>query len=794
MLNNYIKISFRNLKKNKGFTGINIIGLAIGMAAAILILLWVRSEMTYNRTFAKTDQLYIVGNKDKWNGNIEVYFMTPKPMAEAIKTDFPELKKITRVSPVDNFTFQIGDNNIKSGSGIFADSTFLSMFNPSIIEGGSKFALRNSSEIILTETFAQNLFGTTDVVGKLINIDDTEAVSVSAVVEDFPVNSSFNTFKYILPWTFLEKIGKSDDNWHNNSIYTYIETAPSADISSIQARFTGFSKKHKETQTDNFIKPIGDIWLYGKYKDGEVVGGRIEMVRIFTVIASFILIIACINFMNLSTAQSEKRAKEVGVRKVVGAKKSSLIYLFLTESAIVSLAAGIIALLIVFVSLPFYSTLIDRKLDFEFTNPIYWIIFIGFVLVTGLMAGSYPAFFLSSFQPIKVLKGKLSHVVSKFNPRKFLVVCQFSIAIILIISTLVINKQIQYGENRKIGYNKENLIFITENEQIRSKIGSIKEELINQGIASSVTRTMTALTTNWSTGDSFEWEGKDLNNKISFNRFTADEHIVHTAGLKLITGRDFDLTKFPTDSTGVIINESAAKIIGLTDPIGKSIQDMGINWHIVGVIEDFVQESPFDPIAPLIIEGAKGIETFSQIIPNNTLHIKFNSSMSTSEALNKTEKIFKLFNPNSPFEYNFIDEDYAKKFDEFQRLEKLSTLFSILTIFISCLGLFGLSAFMAESRTKEIGVRKVLGASVFSVTKLLSKEFLILVGVSCLIAFPIAYWTMNKYLSGYSYRITLSWEIFATTAILAIVVTLLTIGYQSIKAALANPVTSLRDE
>lgn len=794
MLRNYIKIAIRNLKKNKGFTVINVIGLAIGISSAILILLWVRSEMTYNRTFAKTDQLYIVGNKDKWNGNIEVYFTTPKPMAEVIKTDFPELKNVSRVTPADNFTFRIGDNNIKSGTGIFVDSTFLSMFSLQMIEGNPKYALRNPSEIILTKTFAQNLFGKTDAVGKVIKIDGIESVSVGAVVDDFPINSSFHENGYILPWTFLEKINRSDDNWYNNSVQTFIETEPNADISNLKARFQGLSKKHIETEIDNIIKPLGDIWLYGKYKDGQVVGGRIEMVRIFTVIAIFILIIACINFMNLSTAQSEKRSKEVGVRKVVGAKKSSLIYLFLTESVIVSILSGIIALVIVFISLPFYSRLIDRQINFETNNPIFWLILILFILLTGLLAGSYPAFFLSSFQPINVLKGKFTQVVSKFNPRKFLVVCQFTVAVILIISTIVINKQIQYGEERKVGYNKENLIFITENDQIRSKVGSIKEELINQGVASSVTRTMTALTTNWSTGDSFEWEGKDLNNKISFNRFTADDHIVSTAGLKLIKGRDFDLSRFPTDSTGVIINESAAKIIGISDPIGKIIKDMGIDWHIVGVIEDFVQESPFEKITPLIIEGAKGIETFSQIIPNNTIHIKFNSSLATSEALNKTEKIFNKFNPDSPFEYHFIDEDYAKKFDEFQRLEKLSIMFSILTIFISCLGLFGLAAFMAESRTKEIGVRKVLGASVFSVTKLLSKDFLTLVGIACLIAFPIAYWAMNKFLTGYSYRITIGWEIFAITAALALLIALFSVSYHSIKAALANPVDSLRNE
>lgn len=787
MIKNYLKIAFRNLKKNKGFTAINIIGLAIGMAAAMLIMLWVKSEMTFDRFYPKTKQLYIVGNKAIWSGKLEVWFSTPNIMAPAIKTEFPEVKNVTRLNNADNFLLTVGEKKINGGAGIFADSTFMEMFNLPIIAGNANEALKGTNDIILTESLARDLFESNDVVGKSIKVDSVDVFTVSAVIADIPSNSFLDKTKYILPWRYYEKIGKADDNWNNNSIATYIEVEENANIESLQQNFKGLIKRHAESTQDNLIKPIAETWLYGKYENGQVVGGRIEIVRIFILIAGFILLIACINFMNISTAQSEKRAKEVGVRKVVGAKKSALISQFLTESILMAFISGILAVLLVLVSLPAYSKLVDRTLTIEFGDPYFWIALLSFILITGLLAGSYPALFLSSFKPIKVLKGKLHQMSGKISVRKVLVVTQFSIAVILIISTLVIRQQIQHAEDREVGYNKERLIYISDIGEIAKKSNAIKQSLIHNGIASSVTRTMSPLTKNYSTGNGFDWEGKPLDNTTLFNRATADDKIVATAGFTLVSGRDFDLQQFSTDSSACILNETAAKIMGFEDPIGKVVKDLGRDWHIIGVIKDFVQQSPFDPIKPLVIEGANGLWT-------STTHIKFNQNLSTAEALKKTEQIYKEFNPEYPFDYKFIDAEYAMKFDESQKTGMLATLFAGLTIFISCLGLFGLAAFMAESRTKEIGVRKVLGASVFSVTKMLSKEFIILVGIACLIAFPFAYWAMSQYLSSYAYRISISWEIFVITAVLAIAITILTVSYQSIKAALANPVDSLRDE
>ncbi len=786
MIKNYFKIAFRNLKKNKGFTAINIVGLAIGMAAAMLILLWVDSQLSFDKMYPKGDQIYAVGSLEPSDNGLSVWFSTPKPLAEVVRNDVPEVKSVSRSSGTKGFLFTIGDKKIVAGQGSFVDSTFLNIFDLPLLAGNANTALKAPSNIVVTSRLAKSLFGSTDVIGKTIKIDSTESVSVSAVVKDIPSNSRFVESEYFLPWTFMEKMGFSDNSWGNSSVQLYVELDPQVNLEVVQQKFKGITKKHSELKTENFLKQINKQYLYDDYKNGVAVGGKIEMVRVFIIIAIFILLIACINFMNLSTAQSEKRAKEVGIRKVVGAHKSTLIAQFLSESLLLAFASGIIAILIVALLLPFYSDLVDRVLSIPIRNLLFWLSFIGFILLTGLLAGSYPAFFLSSFKPIKVLKGKYIHIQQKLNPRKALVVTQFAIAVMLIISTLVIRKQLQYAQGRDAGYSKENIIYVTESGDIKNNIELIKQALIEKGIAISVSRTMSPFTERWSGWNGLSWEGKDPNSIVDFNRQSADDKIVKTVGLQLIKGRDFDLKNFPTDSMSALINETAAKVMGYKDPVGNYFNDGEDRFLIIGVVKDFIQESPFRSVLPTVIEGA------SRWL--NTIHIRFHPDMNTKEALSRSEEIFKQFNPNYPFDYHFIDEAYAKKFEETQRTSTLATIFAGLTIFISCLGLFSLAAYMAENRTKEIGVRKVLGASVFSVTKMLSKQFIILVCISCVVAFPLAYWAMHKYLSGYAYRITISWDIFIVTAILAITITLLTVSYQSIKAALTNPVKSLRDE
>jgi len=785
MLKSYLKIAFRNLQKNKGFTAINIVGLAIGMAAAILIMLWVKSEFTYDRFYSKTDQIYAVGIKDVWGGEVVEHFYTPKPMAAALKTDFPEINNVARVNKGTGFLLTRGEIKLSKEQGVFVDSTFLKIFDYKVLAGNPVEALKKPNQIVLTKSFADRLFGQKDPLNQTIKLDSTQISTVSAIIEDIPDNSFMKGTTYLVPWTLMEKIGYSDDYWGNNSIQTYIELDKNINIDQFQKNIKGFLQKHTENKAENFIEPIADKWLYSNYTEmGKPTSSRIGMVRSFIAIACFILIIACINFMNLSTAQSEKRAKEVGVRKVVGANKGLLIYQFLIESILIACIAGILALLITMLALPYFGLLISRTLAMPYTDIPFWSVFIIFVLFTGILSGSYPAFYLSSFIPVKVLKGKLLHAQRNFNPRKVLVIAQFCIAIILIVTTITIQKQIKHAQNREIGYNKDRLINIVDQGKIGKNKLLIKNALISSGIASHVSRTSSPLTENWS-NNSMNWDGKPKDNNTMFTRFGVDDNLVNTAGLKLIAGRDFDLSKFPTDSSAMIINESAAKVFNFDDPIGKTIVD-GRDWHIIGVIRDFVQESPFNPVTPLVIQGAFAGTTIT--------NIRLRDHIETQDALVRMEKIFKEYNPEYPFEYAFVDANYEKKFKDFNQLGKLSSLFALLTIFISCLGLYGLTAFMAETRTKEIGVRKVLGASIISITKMLSREFLIMVLLSCLIAFPIAYYISDDMLSSYTYRIRITWDIFLIAGSGAFVLTLLTVSYQSVKAAMVNPVKSLKDE
>jgi ABC-type antimicrobial peptide transport system permease subunit len=586
----------------------------------------------------------------------------------------------------------------------------------------------------------------------------------------------------------MESKGYIDADWTDVSIRTFVLLKPNTRLADINSKIKNIVIKYSggRSKDESFLYPVSQLRLYSKFVDGKPTGGRIETVRLFTLIAVFILLIACINFMNLSTARSEKRAKEVGIRKVAGALKKSLIAQFLIESIIISAIAGFIALIIVQFSLPAFNQLTQKQLFIDYTNFNFWLICIGFVMFTGMLAGSYPAFFLSNFKPVAVLKGTFKKVNALVTPRKILVVSQFTFAIILVISTIIIVQQIKYAQERNSGYDKNNLAYVFIEGDIPKNYQLIKNELMNSGTAIAVSQTMAPLTQSWSSGMSLNWQGKDPNTRPTFDRSTTDGGIIKTAGLELVQGRDIDINKYPTDSTACIINESAAKIMNFKNPIGQLVFDDPINWHIVGVIKDFILQSPYDKTRPIIFKGPK--------YGSNVLNIKFNSRYSTAQNLATAEKIFKKYNPAYPFEYHFIDEEYAKKFSDQQQTGILAGLFAGLTIFISCLGLFGLATYMAESRIKEVGVRKILGASVSNITALLSKDFVKLVVISIFIASPISWYFMKQWLMGFDYRIHISWFVFAMAGLTAIIIALITVSFQAIKAAIANPVTSLRSE
>lgn len=789
MIKNFFKIAWRNLLRNKGFSFINISGLAIGMAAAVLIVLWIQNEVSYDQFHEKKDRIYEAWNRAHFSGSLNCWNTTPKVLARATEKDIPEVERAVRVNWPQNTLFSVGEKRI-TARGSMVDTGFLQVFTFPLLKGNASTALNSTYSIVVTESLAKKVFGGEEAMGKVIKLDNSDNFTVTGILKDLPGNTRFN-FEYILPWEYMVKKGWDDSSWGNNSTRTYVLLKENASLASANAKMKGIKVKYdkEDPKWEMFLYPASRWRLYSSFKNGVEDGGLIDFIRLFGIIAVFVLLIACINFMNLSTARSEKRAKEVGIRKVVGAEKKSLIGQFIGESVLLSLFSGILALILVQLVLPSFSQLTDRKLHISYGSPGFWLASLGFVLLTGVLAGSYPAFYLSSFQPVRVLKGTFKAANALITPRKLLVVLQFTFAIILIICTTIVKQQIDHAQNRESGYNRGNLAYHFLNGDLEKNYPLVKNELLSSGIATSVTKTSAPLTEGWSDTWGFQWDGKDPNDKTDFDRFGADEDMIKTAGFKLIKGRDFNLKEFPTDSTAMIINESAVKVMNFkdNDPIGKIVKGDGFDWHIIGVISDFILQSPYYPTKPMVIEGIKS-GWF------NVIHFKLNPANSTADNMKKAEVIFKKYNPEYPFEYKFIDEEYAAKFKTEQRTGTLAAIFAGLTIFISCLGLFGLATYMAENRIKEIGVRKVLGASVFGITTLLSKDFLKLVMISFVLASPVAWWMMHQWLEDYPYHVNIQWTVFVFAALLSFLISVITVSYQSIKAAISNPVKSLRTE
>lgn len=786
MFKNYLKIAWRNLIRNKSFSLLNITGLSIGLAVTGLIMIWINFDIGIDQYHENKDRIYEVYNQHPVDGEIWTWNSTPKIMAPTIKKDYPEVERISRYFYDNEFLFARNDKRIKS-TGTIVDPDFLHMFSFPLLEGNLETVLEDVNSVVITETFAKRLFGNESAVGQVVKVDNEDSFIVTGILKDLPNNTGFN-FEFLIPWAYVHQKGWDDENWGNNSIATYLMLSEGINYESFSNKIKTLREKYDKESPDmvTFLYPWTRYWLYSNFENGKEAGGRIDLIRMFGIIALIILIIACINFMNLSTARSEKRAKEVGIRKVVGAKKSALVGQFLGESILVSFLAALLAFVLILICLPAFSTLIERPLSLDITNLTFWLISLGVVLFTGIIAGSYPALYLSRFKPSSVLKGTFKKLNASVTPRKILVVLQFSAAIILITASIIITQQMRKVQDRQSGYSKNNLIYSMLEGDLEKNYTLIKEELIASGTAVSVTKTGSPITETWSNSWGLEWNGKDEDNKVLVHRLPVDDTPVKTFGLELTEGRDFDLVNYPTDSTAVIINESALELMGFEEPMGQIIKDNGIDWHVIGVVKDFVMNSPFQKVDPMVIEGAKAWF--------NVLHVKFNDAIGTKEGLASVESVFRKYNPEYPFNYEFVDQRYAKKFDDEQRTGKLVGLFTLLTIFISCLGLFGLASYMAENRIKEIGIRKVLGASVRSITTLLSKDFLKLVLIAIVLAVPISWYLMSLWLEEFAYRITISWWIFALAGISAVGIALLTVSYQAVKAAIVNPVMSLRSE
>jgi ABC-type antimicrobial peptide transport system permease subunit len=792
MTSNYFKIAFRNLLKYKGYSFINIFGLASGMAVAILIGLWIYDELSYNKYYQNYDRIAKVMQGATVNGEFGAGEAMPVPLGTTLKTDFSA-----------DFTYVVmsswtGEHILASGDKKFMKTgNYLSPEAPDMLTlkmlKGTRAGLKDPNSILLSESVAKSLFGYEDAMGKVVRIDNKLNVKVTGIYEDFPYNTEFRDMTFIAPWDLYvssEPWIKLSSHWGNNSWQILVQIAPKSDFEAISGKIKNLRLKNApETAHMNpeiFLQPMSRWHLYGGWDKWRNPEGRIQYVWLFGIIGVFVLLLACINFMNLSTARSEKRAKEVGIRKAVGSVRSQLVIQFFSESILMTAFAFVFSLVAVVLMLPFFNEVADKKLSLLWNEPLFWIVGIGFSLLTGLVAGSYPALYLSSFQPVKVLKGTFKAGRFAALPRKVLVIAQFTVSITLIIGTIIVFRQIQHAKNRPIGYDRNGIITVAMNTpELHGKYNVLRDELKRTGAVVEMAQSSSPTTMLRSRLIGFDWPGKDPALKEQFGVISVTHDFGKTVGWKFTAGRDFS-RDFSTDSSGIVLNETAVKYMGLKEPVGKTIKWNGKPFQIVGVIKDMVMDSPFEPVYQTVF-----VMNYSW---SNVISIKLHPELSANEALAKVEGVFKKFNPGSPFEYKFTDQQYAMKFSTEDRLGKLATFFAVLAIFISCLGLFGLASFVAEQRIKEIGIRKVLGATVFSLWRLLSTEFVLFVLVSLLLAVPISYYYMSRWLQKYTYHIEISWWIFALSGLGAILITLLTVSYQAIKAALMNPVKTLKTE
>ena len=793
MIKNYLTIAWRNLIKNRASSLINIGGLAVGMAVAMLIGLWIWDELSYNKNFKNYDRITQVMQNNMMNGQVGTGDATPWPMGDALHKEFgSDFKAITMATYNNGHILSYGDKKLNTG-GTYFEPAALEMLSFNILKG-SKNSLDDPSAIMLSASAAKAYFGDTDPMGKIMKVDNKLVVKVTGVYADMPQNSSFAGVNFVAPWAqFSDANGlkKQADTWRCNCYFTYAQLADNADVNRVSAKIREIKKDkvnkiELKQKNQVFLNPMKNWHLYSDFKNGVIVGGRIQYVWLFGIIGVFVLLLACINFMNLSTARSEKRAKEVGIRKAIGSLRKQLIYQFLSESLLVALLAFVLSIALVWAALPFFNDVAGKKMSILWSQPLFWILGLGFSLLTGLISGSYPALYLSSFQPVKVLKGTFR--VGRFAavPRKILVVVQFTVSVTLIIGTIVVFRQVQFAKNRPVGYNRNGLVTLPmATGDIHKQFAAFKDELEKSGAVTAISESGSPTTGDYSSNSGFDWKGKDPGQAVEFPNIDISPDYGKTVNWKVVAGRDLSAA-YPTDSLAFILNESAAKFMGLKNPVGETLKWDGVAFHIIGVVKDMVSESPYSPVRPTLFHLLNGVGDF--------ITVRINPEISASQALTKIEKAYKTYNPAQPFEYHFVDEDYARKFGDEERIGKLASAFAGLAIFISCLGLFGMASFIAEQRIKEIGVRKVLGATVFNLWRLLSKDFVILVIISLLIASPVAYYFMHNWLQSYQYRADVAWWIFAITAAGAMVITLLTVSYQSIKAALMNPVKSLRSE
>ena len=785
MYKSYFKIAWRNLLKNKAYSSINIIGLAMGMTVAILIGLWIADELSFDSYFKNHDRLAEVMLNQTDKGITYTQQTIASPVEDPLRTKFAgDFEALALVSYPDESILTYGDKKLLMPAR-WVQRDFPVIFTLDMISG-SRDALKDPSTTLISRSTAKALFGDADPMNKAIRLDNKADLTVGGVYDDLPQNTSFSETRFLLSWDNKENWNNTVTDWNNHSCQLFALLADHANPDQITERIKGLPTPHiKEWKEEITLYPLDKLHLYGtQFKNGNADNAHIQFVWLFGTIGAFVLLLACINFMNLSTARSESRAKEVGIRKTIGSMRAQLIGQFLSESIVVAFLAFLLSLLLTQLSLPFFNGLADKQTSIPWTNPQFWMTTVGFALFTGILSGSYPAFYLSAFKPVKVLKGTFKSGRLALLPRKVLVVTQFTVSITLIISTLIVFQQIQYAKDRLPGYSRDGMITVTINTpELTDHYDIIRNELMQTGAVQNMARSSQS-PAHFGNNNSVEWRDKDPGLVIFFRNVTVTPDFGKTIGWKIKEGRDFS-PDFPGDSASVIFNETAIKIMGFKDPLGETIKFGGKSYTITGVVKDMVTQSPYEPIEPALFlqDGWLGV-----------IIIRMNPSLPVREALAKIEPVFKKNNPSGPFEFNFVDEVYGRKFSSEERVGNLAAFFTVLAVFISCLGLFGLASFVAEQRTKEIGIRKVLGASVANLWKMLSKDFVVLISISCAISIPLSISVMGDWLLHYEYRTTITWQVLVASSLGALIITLLTVSFQAIKAAIANPVNSLRTE
>lgn len=790
MFKNYFKTAWRNLWKNKFFSAIKLSGLALGIACSLVIMLWVNDEQSVDTFHKNGSQLYSVFERRYNDGQIGGGYATQGLMPDELKRVFPEIEYATGYAWSALNTFE-ANNKIMKENGNHAGQDFFKMFTYPILEGNATTALQSPVSIAVSKKMAEDFFGSPQqAIGKTIRYNNKNDLKITAVFDNVPASSSLQ-FDYMINWQFFLENNSWAKDWTNNVTHTCLMLRKGTDAKAFENEITRFLDNYNKEQTSSVyirlgLQRYGNVYLRPDLdKNGNISGGKIMYVRLFSIVAIFILLIACINFMNLETARSVKRAKEIGIRKAAGAIRFALVMQFMGEALLIVTAAVIISLALVTLVLPQFNQVTGKDIHIPFKNADFWLSLSTLALLTGLIAGSYPALYLSSFKPVRVLKGSLKFSNNALWFRKGLVVFQFILSIVFIIGTIVVSKQVNYIQSFNLGYNRENLLYIPMEGDLTSKYTVFKTQALKMPGVKDVTHADAAPTVinNGTTG--VLWEGKDPNSKIDFAQLGVGYDFIKTMHIQMQQGRDFS-RDFATDSANYIINETALKIIGYKDPLGKPLTLWGMKGTIIGVVKDFHFSSLHEAINPLMLRLGENFDGGIALVKTEP--------GKTKEALASLGKLYKELNPKVPFTYKFSDEEYEKLYKSEQVVSQLANYFALLAIFISCLGLLGLVIFTAEQRTKEFGIRKVLGASPVTLFNLLSKEFLMLVVVAIIIAFPAAWYFSNQWLRDFAYKTNLSWWVFVIAACTALLIALITVSFQAVKAAIANPVKSLRTE